>query len=278
MDLTLSLVGSGLKFGKVDLNMAARRRIFYDLNIRRGIRRERVFKDRNNPLEYLTDDEVLFKFHFSRGGILFLCDVLEPELGRVTARSHAIPVLLQVLSALYFLSTGSYYRVLGDSSDINLSVASICRIVHRFTLALCNLKDHFIRFPTTPDEINKSQQNFYSQHRIPNVVGLIDGTHVQVIAPSVNEEAYVNRLHYHSINCQVVVDEDCHIINIVAKWPGSVHDSTVLNQSKLSDYFENTEVEHGKGLLLGDAGYPCKSWLLTPFRNIRNQQQERYNR
>ena len=61
MVLDLSLVSSGLKFCKQGLNMAANRRRFYDLNVRRALRRERVFKDRNNPLENLSDDELLFK-------------------------------------------------------------------------------------------------------------------------------------------------------------------------------------------------------------------------
>ena len=93
-------------------------------------------------------------------------------------------------------------------TDINLSVASICRIMHRFADAICSVKHHFIKFPTTSQEIMHNQ--FYSDHNIPNVVGLIDGTHIQIIAPPVNEDAYVNRLQYHSINCQVVVNHDSH--------------------------------------------------------------------
>ena len=253
-------------------------RVFYHLNVRRPLRRERVFKDRSNPLELLTDEEILFKYHFSRGGILFLCDILEPYLGRATRQSYAIPVLLQVLSALYFFCTGSYYRVLADSCDINLSLASICRIMHRFADSIYSVKHHFVKFSTTPQEIMHNQCQFYSGYNIPNVVGLIDGTHIQIIAPPVNEDAYVNRLQYHSINCQVVVNHDSHIINIVARWPGSVHDSTVLNQSNLREYFEGQGQRNENGLLLGDSGYACKSWLLTPYRNPRNEHQERYNR
>jgi hypothetical protein len=37
------------------------------------------------------------------------------------------------------------------------------------------------------------KEKFFELGGFPNVVGLVDGTHVRIIAPSVHEEAYVNR-------------------------------------------------------------------------------------
>ena len=34
------------------------------------------------------------------------------------------------------------------------------------------------------------------------IVGALDGTHIQIIAPNVNKNEFVNRHHYHSINIQ----------------------------------------------------------------------------
>jgi len=36
-----------------------------------------------------------------------------------------------------------------------------------------------------------------------------------------NEDVYVNRKRYHSINVQVVFSADYRIVDIVAKWPGA---------------------------------------------------------
>jgi hypothetical protein len=57
---------------------------------------------------------------------------------------------------------------------------------------------------------------FYTIARFPGVVGAIDGTHVQIIAPSEYENEYVNRHHYHSINTQVIFDAFYTFLDVVA--------------------------------------------------------------
>ena len=118
------------------------------------------------------------------------------------------------------------------------------------------MKDAFITFPTTEDEIKNNNYLFYEECRIPNVVGLIDGTHIQIIAPKDNGDVYVNRCNYHSLNVQIICNFECHIVNVSVRWPGSVHDSTVLQESLVKPYFETIR-DQPKGLLLGDSGYPC---------------------
>ena len=42
--------------------------------------------------------------------------------------------------------------------------------------------------------------------------------------------------------------------DMVVKWPGSTHDSFVLQRSRIYDRFESGEF--GDSLILGDSGYP----------------------
>ena len=69
-------------------------------------------------------------------------------------------------------------------------------------------------------------------------------------------------------------DHRGRFINIIAKWPGSVHDSRVLRSSPLWDIMESGRI---KGCILGDSGYPCRSWLMTPLLHVHSAQERHYN-
>ncbi|KAK3774339.1 hypothetical protein RRG08_049804 [Elysia crispata] len=56
----------------------------------------------------------------------------------------------------------------------------------------------------------------------PNVIGCIDGTHVPIRAPNINEHEYVNRKNVHTINVQKVCDAQLRILNSVVKYTDKV--------------------------------------------------------
>ncbi|KAH9375147.1 hypothetical protein HPB48_022811 [Haemaphysalis longicornis] len=86
--------------------------------------------------------------------------------------------------------------------------------------------------------------------------------------PGAHEEAYVNRHLYHSINAQLVVDASSRVRSVVVKWPGSVHDAHIFADSGLAEKFDSSRRQ---GIILGDSGYPCRPWLMTPFRTPNTQ-------
>lgn len=51
--------------------------------------------------------------------------------------------------------------------------------------------------------------------------------------------------------------------DIVVRWPGSTHDSYIFNNSRLKRLFE--EGRYGNAVLVGDSGYACKSYMMTPL-------------
>ena len=106
----------------------------------------------------------------------------------------------------------------------------------------------------------------FDEGGFPGVVGLIDGTHISIRAPMEEPEAYINRKKFHSINVQVICDENMVFTNhSLAGWPGSVHDSRVLRNSTVYNTAANKFPANTH--LLGDGGYPLQTWLMTPYRN-----------
>ena len=66
--------------------------------------------------------------------------------------------------------------------------------------------------------------------------------------------------------------------NIVARWPGSTHDSFIFNSSRLCQSLETRHQTLQDGLLLGDSGYACKRFLMTPYSNPATAAEQRFNR
>ena len=53
--------------------------------------------------------------------------------------------------------------------------------------------------------------------------------------------------------------------NVVAKWPRNAHDSFIFHDSLIYDK-QNDEIKDLEdGFLIGDSGYGCKPFLMTPY-------------
>ncbi|XP_052807745.1 putative nuclease HARBI1 [Mya arenaria] len=232
----------------------------------------RVFKDRANPLERLSRVEVRERYRFYPETIVMIVGVVFNELDAVTRRSLPLPPLLSVLVTLQFFATGAHHLLIAEIHGI--SRPSVGRAIDRVTNALCRHINRFISMPVDDAEIRIKKKEFYSIAGFPNVLGCIDCTHVRIRAPTHNEADFVNRKGFHSVNVQMVCDARFIIMDVVAKWPGSVHDSRIFRESRLCAQLENGM----DGVLLGDSGYACKKYLMTPYLNPQTQTQERFNR
>ncbi|XP_052379176.1 putative nuclease HARBI1 [Oncorhynchus keta] len=183
------------------------------LVLRRAFRRERVFRDRLDPLAF-PDDHLYERYRFSADGI-----------------------------------SGAFLYSVGDAEQLNK--ATICRTIRSVCLAIKALADVFISFPGHR-RLCDIKEEFYRIAGFPNVIGAVDCTHIRIKAPSGAHEAdFVNRKSFHSINVQMVCNADCVISNVVAKWPGSVHDSRIFRASEIYQCLSQGEFS---GVLLGECG------------------------
>lgn len=178
--------------------------------------------------------------------------------------------------ALRFYASGSLYIVMGDTQFA--SKATICRVVGKVSEAIASLNDRYISFPTN-NEAKIIAQHFYTYAGFPGVCGTIDCTHIPILqSPSKNiGERFRNRKGYFSINVQTICDNNLVIRDIVARWPGSVHDATIFDNSHVRLIFETEQIQRGL-TLLGDNGYPLRNYLMTPLLRPITRQELRYNR
>ena len=157
---------------------------------------------------------------------MHISDVVRQDTARPTARSRALSVELQVVLALQYFATGSFFAVTGDT--VGVSKSSVSRSVHAVSRSITrHLAREFVNFPVTDNELRRQNQMFYQVAHLPRVVGVVDWTHVAIRRPLQDEAVFVNRKGYHSINVQVVCNCDMSFSNVVIRWPGSTQDSFV---------------------------------------------------
>lgn len=104
---------------------------------RRAFRRERVFRDRENPLDVYNDEGLIKRFRMPRPLLLEVIDLIEDDISHPTRRSHALPSALQVLTALRFYATGSLQLVNADT--VRISQPTVSTVITRVSRALVSI-------------------------------------------------------------------------------------------------------------------------------------------
>lgn len=105
-----------------------------------------------------------------------------------------------------FYAKGSYQRATGDNFITNVSQSSVSRCIHSVTNAINQkLLRPWVRFPMTAIERDNAREKFSNAPQVfEGAIGAIDCTHINIIAPKIHEEAYVNHHGNHSLNVQAV--------------------------------------------------------------------------
>lgn len=184
----------------------------------------------------------------------------------------SVPVHLQLLSALRYFASGSLQLTLADCME--LSASSVCKFVRQVAATLASISPDYIQFPEPADSRHMTVE-FLAIAGMPAVIGCIDGSLIPIRSPGGNTaELYRCRKGFLGLNIMAVCDAKLRFMNIISSWPGSFHDCRIFDNSRLCQKLQ----EGGySGYLLGDFGYSCKTYLLTPLRDPQTDQESKYN-
>ena len=259
---------------------------------RRKLKRRPLFwivpRPPNSWLEHPIVDESIPEYEFKR--LLHVTKETFWELARVCKnnitrentnfRASLSPEKVLAI-ALYRLAHGVSFRVCAGVFNVGKTTAR--EAFEDFVSALITVKGNFIKFPSTLQEKKNSIDSFAGRSSLPNVIAAIDGTHIRIKAPKENQEDYFSRYHQYDVVCQGVVDGHTRFLDIVAGFPGSMHDSRVLRNTKISRFlnegFSVPQVKvNGKSVspyLVGNSAYPLMTTILKPFSDSTTDSAEK---
>ena len=156
----------------------------------------------------------------------YLCSTLAPDLqGQDTSMRLAIPIQVKVAVSITRLATSNSMQCIADLYRIDLfssqlAVSQFCGAIEKIFLR------KFINW-SFPFTMEKYAQEFQDLHQIPYVVGVVDGSHISIVAPRLHAPDYYNRKGFHSIFLQGEVSAKCLFWDFDIGWAGSMHDANL---------------------------------------------------
>ncbi|XP_050337848.1 putative nuclease HARBI1 [Bactrocera neohumeralis] len=237
-------------------------------------RRKKEIRERFNFFRLYDEKDFRERFRLCKDAAWEVLQLIRPDIQHATTWNNALSPDHMLTITLRFYATGSIQQLIGDVSGVSTSTVS--RVVTLVSDKIARLRERFIRFPTTTEDIHQKQKEFFRIAKFPRVIGALDCTHVKIQSPGGDHaELFRNRKNIFSFNVQTICDARLLILDIVARWPGSTHDATILRNSRIYARLENGEF--GDGLVLADKGYENNKRILTPLHSVNNAAERLYN-
>lgn len=231
-------------------------------------------KPRLDPMQEYTGDEFRRRFRLTKRSVIYLHSLIGEDLEPITSRNgFTLSGIDKNLITLRYYASASFHVVSADFYGV--AESTVCRIVPIVSEKIASLRQRFIRMPITNDELAQNKQDFFRVAGMPGIIGAIDGTLVKIqeVGGDINKTDFYCRKQFYAVNVQIVCDANAYVQDIVARWPGSVHDETVFLNSNIFERFLNGEFKRNgvESLLLGDGGYASETFLAVPLRQVNRE-------
>ncbi|KAJ1191384.1 hypothetical protein NDU88_000700 [Pleurodeles waltl] len=132
-------------------------------------------------LSTMEERHILVTYRLDRATVQEMCAQLEPDLMSAIRHPTGIPHLVQVLSVLHFLASGSFQTTVAMASG--MSHPMFYNVLSRVLPALLKHMRSYIVFNHVED-LPTVKGDFYALGHIPNIIGVIDGRHVAFVPPA----------------------------------------------------------------------------------------------
>uniref|UniRef100_A0A3Q2CGQ6 DDE Tnp4 domain-containing protein n=1 Tax=Cyprinodon variegatus TaxID=28743 RepID=A0A3Q2CGQ6_CYPVA len=217
-------------------------------------------------------------FRMSAEQMEHILSIIGPELTRQdTNYRAAIEPKQRLVVALRYLASGD--SLISLAFSYRLGHATVVNSVHMVYAAIeSKMMEEFLPSPTE-DMWTEVARGFWRKWNFPNCLGATDGKHVTIQAPAHSGSQYFYYKKTFSIVLLAVVDHEYRFRGIQVGDFGRMNDGGVFSASNLGKGLERGDLNVPPSaplpgapelgplphVLVGDAAFPLKTYLLRPY-------------
>ena len=216
---------------------------------------------------FLNEEEFKIHYRCSRDAFDWIVSEIEDHsiFNNERGRKQA-PVNHQLMLLMHFLGEesvsnrsqrGVYWKSRGNCEKSR----------ERCVEAIRSLRDKYLYWPDE-DERKDIAKRILNKYQIPNVVGIIDGTLLELafMLESDDNAGYSGRKFQWSLSVMISNDDKGRIRYFLGGFPGTAHDNRIWKRTKIfknkEDFFSAIE------FLIGDTAFEPSDIMVSAYKNV----------